>query len=339
MSQAVFFEYVNRLIGHEKRNRDSWSKELSVTGRTITNFNQRLQKEYGVMVGRSSGIYGHYAIDKDKSSKYDEFINFVQNLNAPTKIAESFIDNNEIGKHLIFHQNWDKVGWMKHFNTILSAINNQQYIILNYYSFRTERNEKLMYFMPYWMKQNSYLRWYIIGFEDDSCTFPTVIGFDKINSVTIDDKKFERNMVLEKFRETYENAFGVYIYEKKVPELIRIECTRFQAKYLKSLPLHLSQEVESENNKVTIFRYRLSVNHEFAYELLRQNAWNFNPNMLEYSHPKRTAIKVLEPAWLSDYFHQTYKRSYHAYSDDKTITDKLEQSIEDTEYPYPLPEF
>jgi len=339
MSEGRFFEYVNRLTKSEKHNRDAWAKELSVTVRTITNFNNKLEKEYGIIVSKNNGKNGFYFINKDKSANYDAFINFIHNLNSPTRIAETFMDKDGIGKHLIFHQDWNKIHWMKHFNTVLSAINNQQYISIKHYSFRTESHEHLMYFMPYWMKQNAYFRWYIIGFEKEDSAFPTVLGLDKIVSIAVDDEHFTRKSSLEHFKNEYENLFGVYTYENRDPELIRIECTRFQAQYLKSLPLHPSQEIESENNEVTVFRYKLVINHEFAYELLRQNAWNFNPNMLEYAHPKQTAIKVLEPTWLVDYFHQTYKRSYFTYAKDLGIIGKIKKEIDETEYPYPLPEF
>ncbi len=338
MSQGIFYEYATRLISDEKRNRDSWAKELSVSSRTITNFNARLKKEFGIKLGKTNGIYGYYFIDKRNSSRYQEFINFIQNLNSPTKIAESFAGDGVFGEHLIFHQNWDKVSWMKHFNSLLNAINNQHYTNINYSSFRTERDEKLMYFMPYWMKQNAYFRWYVIGFENEKSTFPTVIGLDKINSLNIDKTTFERKASLEKFRDEYENVFGVYIYPDQESETVRIECTRFQTKYLKSLPLHPSQEVEFEDDKITIFKYFLKINHEFAYELLRQNVWNFNSQMLEFPHPHRTAIKVLEPAWLAAYFYQTYKRSYLTYEENSQIVSSIKNEIDETSS-YEIPEF
>jgi hypothetical protein len=339
MSQGKFFEYISRISHQEKRNRLDWANELKVTPRTITNFNQRLEKEYGIAIQYSSGTYGHYYIDKKKSTRYKEFVNFIQNLNGPKAFADSFKDNNEISNHLIFHQDWNKVNWMKYFNQVLTAINDQQYISIKYFNFRTDRNEQLMYFMPYWMKQNAYFRWYIIGFEDDKSAFPTVLGLDKINSLKIDDQKFKRKPSLESYRKEYENVFGVYIYDGREPEIIRIECTKFQAYYLKSLPLHPSQEIESENEQVTVFKYKLVINHEFAYELLRQNAWNFNPKLIDNPHPKRTAIKVLEPTWFVDYFHQTYKRSYLSYSKDLAIIDKIKKDVDAAEYPYPLPRF
>lgn len=339
MSQKKFFEYVNRLIDHEKRNRASWAKTLSVTERTITNFNKRLENEYGIVIGFASGPYGYYDVDKSRSRNFDEFINFIQNLNSPTKISESFLNNNEVSRHLIFHQNWNHVRWMRHFNPLLSAINNQHCVTINFFSFRTETDEVLEDFMPYWMKQNAYFRWYVIGFTASDASFPTIIGCDKIRSISVDGRTFERNATQEKYRYAYENAFGVYIYDGRAPELVRIEVTRFQSAYIKSLPLHPSQEIESENDRTTIFRFKLVVNHEFAYELLRQNAWNFNPNMLDFPHPKVTAVKVLEPAWLVDYFHQTYKRAYLSYCDDPEVRLRLKNDVDIAQYPYPISEF
>ena len=339
MSEGSFFDYVTRLNNGEKHNREGWARELSVTTRTITNFNSKLEKEYGVIIDKKKGFHGYYFINKEKSIDYGKFVNYFQNLNSISNITQSFIDINGIGKHLLFHQNWNRVGWMKHFVKLLDAINNQQYISIKYYSFRTEEQKQLVDFMPYWMKQNAYFRWYVIGFEREDSTFPTVLGIDKIVSISIDENIFTRDSSKEDFKEEYENQFGVYIYQDRQPELVRIECQRFQAHYLKSLPLHVSQEVEYENDQVTVFRYKLIVNHEFAYELLRQNAWNFNENMLAHAHPKKTAIKVLEPEWLVDYFHQTYKRSYLTYSRDLVIIGKLKREIDQTEYPYPLPIF
>lgn len=339
MSQGKFFEYITRITKEEKRNRLNWAKELEVTPRTVTNFNQRLENDYGVIIHYSGGPDGHYSIENKKSKKYNDFVNYVQNLNNPIDFTASFSENKELGKHLIFHQDWNKVSWMRFFKPILEAINNQSYISIKYHSFRTEQNESLMYFMPYWMKQNAYFRWYVIGFENESASFPTVLGLDKINAVETDNQTFERKPSLEKYRNEYENVYGVYIYEGREAETVRIECTKFQAKYLSSLPLHPSQEVESENGLSIIFKYKLVINHEFAYELLRQNAWNFNSQIINSPHPKRTSIKVLEPAWLADYFHQTYKRSYFAYSNDLSIINKLKNDIDDAENPYPLPVF
>lgn len=339
MSQGKFFEYVTRLISHERRNRTSWAKTLAVTERSITNFNNRLDKEYGIVVSFAPGPYGYYYIDKSRNRNFDEFINFIHNLNSPTKISESFLNNNEVGRHLIFHQNWNHVSWMQFFNPILSAINNQNFLTVNFFSFRTETDEMMVDFMPYWMKQNAYFRWYMIGFTDEHAVFPIVIGCDKISAVTVNEKTFERKPELEKFRDAYEKVFGVYIYDGRNPEVVRIEVTRFQSAYLKSLPLHPSQEIESENDQTTIFRFNLVLNHEFAYELLRQNVWNFNPNMLNFPHPKTTAVKVLEPAWLVDYFHQTYKRAYLGYCDDPELEERLKKDVDNAQFPYPLPEF
>ena len=338
MSKGVFFNYATRLLREEKRSRAQWARELSVSERTITNFNKRLKDEFGIVV-ESAKKHKYYFINKQKSSRYEAFINFIQNLNSPTKIAETIQGRDDIAMHLIFHQRWNSVDWMRYFNMLLTAVNEQRYVTIKHISFRTEESHELMYFMPYWMKQNAYFRWYVIGFENETSKYPTVLGLDKIVSLTIDDHSFDRKPSLEHFREQYENQFGIYVYHDRQPETVRIECTRFQAKYLKSLPLHPSQEIESEDEKVTIFRFRLIINHEFAYELLRQNAWNFMERTYKYAHPKQTAIKVLEPAWLVEYFHQTYLRSYYAYCNNPEIKGILKQLIDNAEYPFPLPEF
>jgi hypothetical protein len=233
-----------------------------------------LKKEYGVIIDNKKGYHGYYFINKEKSIDYSKFVNYFQNLNSISSITQSFIDINGIGKHLLFHQNWNVVGWMKHFGKLLDAINYQQYISIKYFSFRTEEQKQLVDFMPYWMKQNAYFRWYVIGFEKRTPHSQQSLELTRSFHYRLTITPLEGILPKKDFKDEYENQFGVYIYKDRQPELVRIECQRFQAHYLKSLPLHVSQEVEYENDEVTVFRYKLIVNHEFAYELLRQNAWN-----------------------------------------------------------------
>ncbi len=339
MSQSKFFEYVNRLLKNERHNRSDWARELSVTERTITNFNKRLEREYDVVIDYHPGEYGYYELNREESANFNDFVNFIQNLNTSERISETFMNSEEVGRHLIFHQNWNQIDWMQFFNPLLSAINEQRAISFEYFNYRTERREQLKFFRPYWMKQNAYFRWYLIGFVTDDAAFPIVIGCDKIRKLTIEESTFVRKPEHEHFRQAYENVFGVYAYQERQAETVRIECTRFQASYIQSLPLHPTQAIESQTNETVIFRFKLVINHEFAYELLRQNVWNFNPAILDAPHPQRTAIKVLDPAWLADYFRQTYKRAYLAYCDNTDVGEKLLTEVKVAPFPYPLPEF
>lgn len=339
MAENRFFEYVTRLLNNERRNRAGWAAELYVSERTITNFNTRLEKEYGIIIDYYPGAYGYYEINKDQSTNFNDFVNFIHNLKSSDLIADAFINSDAISKHLIFHQNWNQISWMQFFNPLLTAINDQRFVSIQFFNYRTEKQEEYNYFRPYWMKQNAYYRWYVIGFTSEESDFPTVLGFDKIRNFRLEDQKFERKPELEHFRKDYERIFGVYTYPDRAPETVRIECTRFQAAYLESLPLHSSQKRECYDGQTVIFSYSLVVNHEFAYELARQNVWNFNPNMLDFPHPQRTAIKVLEPKWLADYFYQTYKRAFLAYCDNPDIEQVLWKEVRDTPFPYPLPEF
>jgi proteasome accessory factor B len=338
MSQEKFFEYARRLVLEEKRNRDSWAAELNITVRSVNNFNRRLANEFGIAVENNRRGENQYFINKSKSRRYEDFINYINNLNAPSIIAEAFVDTGEFGRHLIFHQNWNKIGWMKYFNEIVKAINDQHPIKIQCFNHRKEKTE-IITLQPYWMKQNAYFRWYVIGFENEQATFPIIVGCDKILELTVEDSIFPRKKDLEAFRQEFENLLGVYLYPDKEAELVRIECTHFQAHYLKSMPLHGSQTIESENEEVTIFRYSLQINHEFAYELLRQNVWNFHTAVLKDAHPERTALKVLEPLWLVDYYRQTYKRAFLAYCDDPEIARILSKDVHDAPRPYPIPFF
>lgn len=337
MSQQVFFKYAIKLARGEKMSRVQWARELCVTERSITNFNKKLNDEYGVKIDHFKGEFGYYQINQAASIDYNQFLNFLQAYNTSNYLVEAFTTKNNLNECLIFHQNWDKVDWMLNFDRIIKAIDERKYISFKSFSFRHEKIKSHENIMVYWMKQNAYFRWYIIGFSEHHPGSPFVLGLDKINELSISDSVFERKPQLEKYRNIYEDLFGVYSFSNRKEEVLQIECSRFQANYLKTLPLHNSQKVEYEDDKKVIFKYYMSINHEFVFELMRQNVWNYDINSIKDAHPRETSIKVLNPPWLVDYFREVYKRAFYSYCDNENISRELARETNNEKvYSFPI---
>ena len=90
-------------------------------------------------------------------------------------------------------------------------------------------------------------------------------SLDRITSLKISDNKFTPfpfNVI-----QYYEHAFGVETYEPA--QKIILNFTAFQSKYIKTLPLHSSQELIYEDETNCHFSYFMHPTHDFVMEILK----------------------------------------------------------------------
>ena len=107
-------------------------------------------------------------------------------------------------------------------------------------------------------------RWYLVCHDVDKKAIRN-FALDRIKSLKISDKKF--NSFSFDVLHYYQHAFGVETYEPA--QKIVLKFTAFQSKYIKSLPLHASQELISENEAHCQFAYFIHPTHDFMMEILK----------------------------------------------------------------------
>ncbi|MEG1523181.1 MAG: WYL domain-containing protein [Bacteroidales bacterium] len=111
-------------------------------------------------------------------------------------------------------------------------------------------------------------RWYVVV---------QVIADERIIIYALDERVEEIRKTGEPFKmpkgfnaeEYFKNSFGIMVMSDISPTLIKIRVTDEKAKYLRSLPLHHTQEEESNDGKGIIFSYYLIPAYDFKMELLR----------------------------------------------------------------------
>lgn len=116
---------------------------------------------------------------------------------------------------------------------------------------------------PLLLKQYQY-RWYVIGeiASGDLRTF----GLDRLQKLMVLNKTFP--LISNKaIRQKFDQVIGLD-FSNEIPLNIKITSTPFQANYLKSVPLHQSQNIVSENKKEVIFTYQLIPNFELIQKIL-----------------------------------------------------------------------
>lgn len=121
---------------------------------------------------------------------------------------------------------------------------------------------------PYAMKVY-HQRWYVIGKLKEKDEIRQ-ISLDRINDLQLTDESFTvpRSFNAEQY---YANTVGIFVNEELKPQKIRIRVYGNQVEYLRSLPLHKSQqEILTRYNEFSDFQLKSlsdtrSINSTFGY--------------------------------------------------------------------------
>jgi predicted DNA-binding transcriptional regulator YafY len=165
----------------------------------------------------------------------------------------------------------------QYLSPILKAINSSNMIKINYHPFWSE-NSKTHIIKPHLLKEYRN-RWYLVGYFNWGGEI-TIFGLDRIKELEILKKPFERN---EDFspEEIFKNSLGITINTSEPFEVV-LAIKQSEAEYIKSLPLHHSQKIVSENERELIISLFVNDSYELISTLMGLG----------------NQIKVLEPDFL-----------------------------------------
>ncbi len=163
----------------------------------------------------------------------------------------------------------------EYLDEIMESLSENTVLEISYQSFYSD-SENTHVIHPYYLKEYRN-RWYLIGYHDKFEGIRTY-GLDRIKSMNqLKEHDFkESGFVAQEF---YKHIVGVTALDGD-PMEIKISATREQALYLRTQPLHDSQEIVEENDQEVIFKFHLIPTFEFRSQIL---GWG-------------NQVKVLEPA-------------------------------------------
>jgi predicted DNA-binding transcriptional regulator YafY len=214
-----------------------------------------------------------YEITQDADEvKTDRLIESFQIFNA-LSISDS------VSNHIIIEKR-------KHFGTdnmhgLLHAIKNQLEIRFTHEKFWKETNKKQTRLVFPLALKEARNRWYLVVQDPKDSVYKT-FGLERISDLEISRKKFDYPKDFDpdvKFK----YSFGI-ITDGTKPVKIKLWLSHNQANYVKSLPLHHSQIVISENESDCIIELYISPTYDFVMELLSMGS----------------EMKVLEPKILQE---------------------------------------
>lgn len=122
-------------------------------------------------------------------------------------------------------------------------------------------------------------RWYVIG-RTPYYDQVRIYSLDRINEISLTNKKFQMPKSFNP-TEYFEDSFGIIVATDTPAEKVTIKVSSTQAKYIRAVPLHHSQEEIESHEDFSIFEYWIRPTSDFLQELL----W----------HGEN--IEVLKPQW------------------------------------------
>jgi hypothetical protein len=180
---------------------------------------------------------------------------------------------------------------------IIEAMKNNVQLIMTYQSYWRDE-EHTFEVEPYCLKLFRQ-RWYLVA---RSAYYNKVLiyALDRVRQLQATEVRFTYPKDFQP-DEYFDGCFGIIAGDGTKVETVRLKASAGQANYLRSLPLHHSQEETERNDAFSIFTLRIRPTFDFIQELLRQGE----------------GVEVLSPVWLRKEVAGMVCRMWNKYKEDK----------------------
>ena len=182
---------------------------------------------------------------------------------------------------------------IEHIKKLIKAIRGSRLITFNYVKFGLINGiERIL--EPYAIKQIKG-RWYVVGMEPNKFELRT-FGLDRVSDLVLTDHQFKKDTNLD-VKEKFKFSFGIYSSDEYPIEDVVLAFDSNDGRYLKSVPMHHSQQVLTDNENEFIVSLKIKLTEDFIMEILSRS-WS---------------LKVIEPQSLRDRVCNIYRMALEKY--------------------------
>lgn len=259
--------------------------EIGFSKRTMQRDLKEIRNIFGIDVAYSKSVKGYF-IDQSEM----ENLNF-QRMMETFDVFNSLRFAQDLSPHV--HLEKRRPQGTENLYGLLHAIKNRLKIKFSYQKFWEEDiSERIT--DPYALKEFKN-RWYILT-KDNNDSRVKSFALDRMSGLEITNVSFvlPANYNAE---ESYRYCFGIISPIDENPQEIILSFDPFQGKYIKTLPLHETQQVLIDNHDELQIKLHLHITHDLLMELL-----SFGNNM-----------KVIKPKSLANEIRSAHKRAFEQY--------------------------
>ena len=158
----------------------------------------------------------------------------------------------------------DQLKGLHFLSSLIDAAVHRQVLDITYQSYKEASVERKMSVHPYYLKEYNN-RWFLMGLDAET-GYICNLALDRIHRMEINEKeKFIPSSI--DFDHYFDDVIGVTIPDEGVEkEKIELQFNVRQFAYIKSKPLHPSQKIVSENERIVSIEVR--PNYELDYHIL-----------------------------------------------------------------------
>lgn len=253
-------------------------KSFSIDKRPITERELHQIKELLLMLSRFNDV-----------PQFDLVKTLITNINNEySEYKEEFANTTQC---LISLDKNEYVVGAKYIPDIYEALVNKIPLRINYKTFH--KGDKSWIIHPYFLKQYNN-RWYLIGMSDDEHNNIVHVGLDRIINLVSANVPFIENAVIDNIDKYFEDIVGVTFPPERKIEHIVLKFSSHRYPYVKSKPIHKTQENHDEDRIITL---DVMLNKELESILL------------SFGHD----IEILEPQEFRERFSKNIKETYEKY--------------------------
>lgn len=264
---------------------------FEISRRSIQRDLNALRTEFGIEVAYNNSRGGYY-IDYERSINVNSFYRFLEYAQNADMLSQSIKEDKQNLDFIHFESQGSLVG-LDHLKDLMFAIRNHRIIEFTHYNFVRETRKQYRVH-PYGLKEYQN-RWYVVG-RVPSIDNPLKFGIDRIENLRVLEDTFEPEKNFD-IQDLFDDVVGLSRPESPKEEII-LHFTSLQGKYIKTLPIHESQEILKEDEKEGMkVRIRVKPNFELIQKLMMQCE----------------AVTVLQPQRLADEMHRIYQAALKNY--------------------------
>lgn len=229
-----------------------------------------------------------YAINEDENSEISKRRMEALDVFNALKIGESSSQSIHFEKR--------KPQGTENFHGLLHAIKNQLQISFTYQKYwESELTQRSV--EPYALKEFRN-RWYVLA-KDLKDQQVKSFAFDRLTGLEINQKRFQP---LQSFdvNEYYKFCFGIISPSGHELQEVILSFDPVQGKYIKSLPLHETQEVLVDNGHEVRIKLKVYLTHDFLMEILSYGE----------------SVRVIQPGSLIASLRANYSNALNQYIDE-----------------------
>lgn len=239
-------------------------RDFKVSNRTLERDFERIRVDYGLEITYDKSKDGYY-INEEESVKVNSFFKFLEIVT----VADIFSESLKNSKRILEYVDFDDSSFFKgkeHLRLLLIAITENRRITFNHENYSKDTITKYT-ISPLLLKEFEN-RWYVIGVPGDINDIRT-FGLDRISNLELKGSSRINKIQYEERLAKFDNIIGLH-YEDNTPVKIRLLVNGVHIKYMRSLPLHHSQIIHTENEKGQYFvDFFIVPNYEFKTQILK----------------------------------------------------------------------